>query len=289
MSNLPHNRAMHIFHGRGFWVEPEWKELLSEMGLDDHTDWRELSSKDLVSGSYHTTSNFRLRLSNGQVVYFKRYVYRKLRLKHWLQPSKAAIEVAGYHDLKKIGINTLTPVAYGEMRFMGILRAAFIVTLNIPDTIQLDQFLIHQWHSMETTEKRKWLQFIQPQLIHQLTSAHQAGFFHWDLKLRNILLKHVTEEDCLIWIDCPRSRFMKPFSEKGVISDLTAMARIGSLVLTPGQRMRFLMKYTNGNRSKARNYYQNISRELAKRPPRSLEKYIQYAKKTGLSFPQTKS
>jgi len=268
MSSIPVTRAAHLFHGNGLWLDTEWKALLETTGIEAGSNWRELSGSDLVSGSYNTTSNYRFRLGSGETVFFKRYVYRKPKLKYWLQPSKAAVEAAGYNDLKRLGIETLQTLAYGEQRWLGFLKASFIVTLGIENTVELDQYLAREWFGLQPDEKRRQLNSIQPTLIRQLHVAHHAGFFHWDLKLRNILLLKDGSHSNLIWIDCPRSRLKKPNDSKSIIQDLAAMARVGVRVLTRGQRIRFLLDYSNGDRKTARELYRQVAVVLAKNPPR---------------------
>jgi hypothetical protein len=259
---------MHVFNGEIFRVLPEWQERLANIGLSENSDWSTLTSDQTVSGSYNTTNNFRFVLDDGSIIFFKRYVYRKIRFKHWLQPTKAAIEVAGFNELEQLGIPTLQAIAYGERRRFGLLQATFIVTKGITNVIELDQYLAQQWFFMPATLKRKTLQQLQPILIKQLQKAHNAGFYHWDLKLRNVLLHNHPETPELIWIDCPRSRRLPANSFTGIVTDFSAMARVGSRVLTRGQQMQFVLKYCNGNRQQARSIYRAIAAKLKKRPPR---------------------
>jgi hypothetical protein len=259
---------MQVFHGDAFDVLPEWRKPLAGIGLSENSDWTQLSSEQAVSGSYNTTSNFRFELNDGSLVFFKRYVYDKIRFKHWLQPAKAAVEAAGFVELSELGIPTLQTIAYGERRRFGLLKAAFIVTYGETDVVELGQYLAQQWFTMPVANKRASLNQLQPVLIRQLQTVHHAGFYHWDLKLRNILLKGTAENATLIWIDCPRSRRRRANDFSAVVKDFSAMARVACRVLTPGQQMRFLLDYYSGDRAKARSLYQAIGVELAKRPPR---------------------
>ena len=268
MKWLSTKRKSYVFHGAVFYADPQWKDTLESVGLSANSDWPTLRSDQSISQSYNTTSSYKFDLSNGQHVYFKRYVYRKFRLTHWLQPSKAAVEAAGLEELRQLGIATPQTLAYGELRIFGILRATFIVTLGIPNAIQLDRFLLDEWRHMPHDRKREWLLSLQPMLLKQLTTAHSAGFYHHDLKLRNILLQRTNTGHQLIWIDCPRSQNLRPQEFKAASQDFSAMARIGVHVLTRGQRMRLLLTYCRNNRQHARQYWHAISEDLAKRPPR---------------------
>jgi len=261
-------RQMHVFHGEVFHVDPLWKDKLVTISLSPGEDWTTLSSDHVISKSYNTTASYLFQLDNKQHVYFKRYVYIKPRLKHWLQPSKAAVELAGLYELAQLGITTAQPLAYGEKRSFGILRATFIVTLGIPHTSQLDRFLLDEWRYMPITEKRSQLAAIKSILLNQLAIAHKAGFFHRDLKLRNILIQKTENDFKLIWIDCPRSHWRKSFDFNATVEDFSAMARIGIHVLTRGEQMRFLLDYCGNDRVKARKYWMAIRRRLIKHPPR---------------------
>lgn len=268
MTGLPASRSMHVFNGEIFMTLPEWQERLANIGLSENKDWSTLTSEQTVSGSYNTTNNFRFVLDDGSIIFFKRYVYRKIRFKHWLQPSKAAVEAAGFIELDKLGIPTLQTVAYGERRRFGLLQATFIATKGIPDVVELDLFLARQWYVMPPALKRKTLQQLRPALIQQLQIAHGAGFYHWDLKLRNVLLHNYPDNPEFIWIDCPRSRRSATNDFTGIVTDLSAMARVGVRVLTRGQQMQFVLEYCNGDRQQARSIYKAVATELKKRPPR---------------------
>ena len=268
MNHIPHTRAMHVFHGERIWIDPQWQERLAGIGLGRGKDWTRLASKDAVSASYHTTGNFRFTLSDGQAVYFKRYVYRKFRWKYWLQAAKAAVEAAGFRDLSKLGIDTIQVLAYGEKRRLGLLRASFIVTLEIPDTVELGQYLARQWLDFPYAKKHRILARLQTTLVQQLQTAHRAGFFHRDLKLRNILLLQNKESPALIWIDCPRSRWLSANHNHAIASEFASMARVAVRVLTPGQRLRFVLAYCNGERSEARTLYRDVAARLDKNPAR---------------------
>lgn len=267
---IPVKRSMHVFHGELFSVQPDWLQRLADIGLEQHTDWTKLASEETVSASVNVTSNYRFELQDGAAVFFKRYVYRKIRFKYWLQPSKAAVEAAGFHDLEQLGIPTLKTIAYGERRWFGLLQAAFIVTEGVQNTIELGKFLAHQWINMAQAEKEDTLRKLQAILVRQLKAAHGSGFYHWDLKLRNILLQDYPKQPRLIWIDCPRSRRKTANNYQGMVTDLAAMARVGCRVLTRGRQMRFLLDYCDNDRMLARKLYRSIAMELEKRPPRPL-------------------
>lgn len=268
--HIPTTRRMQVFNGRYFSIKSGWQDKLEAIGLSAEEDWTRLSSQQEVSASYHTTHTYCFSLENGEQIFFKRYVYRKPRLKHWLQPSKAVVEAAGYDDLIQLGIPTPEVLAYGEHRTFGILKAAFIVTRGIPDVTGLDLYLARCWLKMDYAIKIDIYRKLKSQLISQIQQAHANGFFHQDIKLRNLLVNMTKDSPRIYWIDCPHSRTSHANNFRGIVTDFIAMARVGYRVLTPGQRMRFLLDYTNHNRELARRIYRVIAKAFEKKPPRPL-------------------
>lgn len=264
-------RQILTFHGKAFFVAPKWQNKLADIGLSADQDWKLLQSNDAVSGSYNTTCSFRFMLDDNESIYFKRYVYKKPRIKSFLQPSKAQTEAAGLTELKTMNIPTIDVIAYGEERVMGLLKAAFIVTRGIDKLQMMDRYVATVWHRMLYHDKKEVLHRLQSVLVKQLQTVHQQGFYHWDLKLRNLLLQQPDKPDArIIWIDCPRSRRRTANNMSAIAKDFSAMARVGRQALTPGQRFAFLLDYFNGDRNKARELFGRVAQALQKNPPRPL-------------------
>ncbi len=262
---------MLVFHGQAFHVHPDWKNTLASIGLAEDKDWKSLQSDNQVSGSYNTTNSFCFSLDNGETIYFKRYVYKNIRFKSWLQPSKAQVEAAGLTELKTMGIPTIDVLAYGEERRFGMLRGAFLVTRGRDHLCLMDRYISTIWHRLPAPDKLQTLVRIQTILIKQLQTIHSNGFYHWDLKLRNLLLYQPDNMNSdVIWIDCPRSRLRAANDLGSVTKDFAAMARVGCRALTLGQQFRFLLNYYNGDRQQARALFKKVAQILKKNPPRPL-------------------
>ena len=274
----PMPRSTGLLHGKVFYVDPQWQKPLSTIGLDLHQTWHKLKSTCPISHSKLTTRCFHFTLANKQGIYFKRYSYTTFQLQRLMsrmRPSKAVIETAGLNEINQLGIPTIPVIACGEQRRFGLLQCAFIATLEIKGLQALDRYLIQTWPRLNKVEKKALLAQVQPGLIQQLQTIHRHGFYHWDLKLRNLLL-NPQNPGKLIWIDCPRSRRLAPNHTYGVVKDFAAMARVAHRVLSRGQQFRFLLNYYQGDTHKARQLYRHIAAALRRKPPR----YYRYAGKS---------
>lgn len=266
-------RRMQVFWGEVFRVDREWRDALADAGVKPGRLWMKAVGDELVSFS-PATRCFRTRLKDGRTVYFKRYVYQpKNWLEFWLRPGKAAVEVFAYQHLQQLGIPTLTPVAFGEYRVLGMLLGIFIVTPEVPDTVELRQFAVDSWYGMPEPQRSQVYRELSAKLVRQLQLAHQADFFHHDLKWRNILVRTDADGYTPVWIDAPRADVKRLRHARGVMVDLSGLARIAVSLLSVNQRMRFLCQYLGRGRSpgQAKSLFKQVAAHLGRRPPKPLE------------------
>lgn len=266
-------RKLHTLHGEIWWIDPGWRARLSDVGITQQTAWSEFVGDELVAGSLPVTQCYRSDLTGGGSVYFKRYVYPP-RLWHafWLRPAKPAVECWAYSRLRALGIPTLDVVAFGERRRFGMLLAGCIVTRGVPDTINLATFAKTVWRQWPRARRRQVAFAIAERLLAQVRSAHAAGFFHHDLKWRNLLIGPGGDPDTLVWIDAPRASTMPGRRRRGVIADLSDLARIAISLFSRTDLMRFLRLYLGPGDSPLtrRQLFRDVSRHLARRMPRRL-------------------
>ncbi|MCP4993431.1 MAG: hypothetical protein GY934_06555 [Gammaproteobacteria bacterium] len=222
-----------------------------------------------VSGSPHS-SCFRIELDDGEVVYFKRYVYPPKRwFEFLLRPGKAAVEAWAYATLQELGIPTLDVVAFGEQRFFGTLVASFIVTREVPYSQDLRRYGAEVWYHLPQEERQRTYREIAGKLVEQVRTAHAANFFHHDLKWRNILLQQEGGNLTPVWIDAPRASRMPIRRRRGAVVDLSGLARIAISLLSKYDRMRFVWNYLGSSRrpGDASRLYREVSRHLGRRMP----------------------
>ena len=267
-----HKRAL-IFHGTRIYYADGWQDVLTNAGISIGDDWSILNIGEQVSLS-PITNCFRIVLDSDHVVYFKRYVYKKRRLQFYFpMPSKAVVENFGYHQLNKLAIPTAEVIAFGENRNFGDLRAAFIVTREIPDSVALDQFARNTWYGMKEPERSRVYKEITIKILDQVKLAHRTNFFHHDLKWRNILIKKTSEGYMPFWIDCPRAAIIRLRYRRGRLIDLGGLARLALSYLTVTQQYRMLAYYlgADADKKKRKNMYRRIQRYLSRRPPKILQ------------------
>jgi tRNA A-37 threonylcarbamoyl transferase component Bud32 len=262
-------RSVQVFNGLKFVVDPVWKERLERIGLREKHSWDDLSVGELVSTSGHT-SCYRIELDDGAVVYFKRYSYPPKRWHEFVfRPGKAAVEAWAYSRLREIGIPTLEIVAFGERRIFGLLVTSFIVTREVPETQDLSRYGPETWYHLPASERKRVYREVSGRLIEQMQKAHSAGFFHHDLKWRNILLQQTEDGLWPVWIDAPRASGMHLRRRRGMVVDLSGLARVAISLLSKYDRMRFICKYLGDSRKPgdASKLYQDVANHLGRRMP----------------------
>ncbi len=259
-------------HGQTFLVDAEWKERLADVGISADQEWTKVVGDAKMSGSV-VTRCYRMALSNGDMVFFKRYVYPRIRrywLEFWMRPGKAAVETWAYRQLQQLGIPTLDVVAFGEHRTFGMLNATFVVTREVPNSLTLFEFARDEWIHLPPQEQRIVYREIAGQLVRQLQKAHANSLFHHDLKWRNILIQNNGGHYTPVWIDAPRASRMRWRNHRGVVADLSCLARIAVYLLSNYDRMRFIWRYLGDSRrpGDAKRLYREVAAHLGRRPPR---------------------
>jgi serine/threonine protein kinase len=268
------SRAIQVIHGSKFLVKPPWRERLAAVGIAEDRDWAAVVGEELMSSSSNVTKCYRSKLGDGSVVFFKRYVYpRKFWMEFWMRPGKSAVEAWAYRRLAELGIPTLDVLAFGERRILGMLIATFIVTREVPDTRELSAFAIEVWSRMPEQERRRVYKQIAQQLVEQLRTAHDHRFYHHDLKWRNILIQRKGDSYTPVWIDAPRASRMPFRRKRGVMVDLSGLARIAVSLLSKYDRMRFVCRYLGRERKpgEAKRLYRQVAGHLGRRPPRPVK------------------
>ncbi|MGH8726594.1 MAG: lipopolysaccharide kinase InaA family protein [Burkholderiales bacterium] len=242
-------RCAFKWRGSRLFIASGWREKLASIGISGQSnDWETVTKGDLVSASSSITQCYKVALNSGESIYFKRYTYNRDRFRYWLRRSKAMTEVWGYGELSRIGIPVPEILAYGEQRQFGFLRAAFIVTLAVGESKDLKKFTDEL---QSRIERKQTYRILAKQLASQLRAAHEKGFFHHDLKWKNILVRQTAGGSSLHWIDCPRAHHKAFHRQRAVVCDLASLARDARDHLSPFEQLRFLHDYLGDEFDKA--------------------------------------
>lgn len=267
-------RKLHRLHGALFEIDHEWAAPLATIGLHADTDWTRYVGSELVSQSLMVTRCYRCDLDDGRTVFFKRYIYPRSRWREfWLRPAKSAVEYWAYSRLAALGIPTLHVVAFAEQRRWAALSGGCIVTEGIPDTLDLETFVRTVWCRWPRARRRESARAIGETILRQARVAHAGGFFHHDLKWRNLLINTKGDPDSVVWIDAPRASRMRLRHRRGVVTDLSGLARIAISVFSRAECMRFLRLYLGeeADRTQRKRLFRSIHNHLSRRLPVPVE------------------
>ena len=263
------------FHGNRLYFAQGWQEKLEEIGLVQGSSWDKLEPGEPVSRSKRANT-YRVTLSRGETIYFKRYLLFGKPFKYYLRPSKTSVEVFSYKEMSKLGIPVAEPLALGEIRRFGSLFAACIVTREIPETTTLKDYAIHEWAYLPPQLRQEAFLTISATICRHLQTMHAARFFHFDPKWRNILIrkKRTGEIEGLWWIDSPRGKTLPAWRrEHGIVHDLAGLSRLALSFLTRSQRLRFLYSYCGPGttRKEIKKLAEKINQHLQRNPPKPVK------------------
>jgi len=156
------------------------------------------------------------------VVYVKRYRSPGRPWRYWGRPARAMVEWRNCRAWQRLGLPGPEPWAAGECRPGGRFLEGWLITRGIPDTLSLAELLrTRSCASLEAVVGEA----LVDRLAALAAAAHRAGFFHRDLKVRNILVRLGTAGTPpeLWWIDCPRGGFFPAFHRALAVADLADM------------------------------------------------------------------
>ncbi len=213
------------------------------------------ASMAALSGSSET---FPVDLPEGARVFVKRYRYRRLRAR-WagmfrgtlFGASRARFEYEFLQEMRRRGVSAVEPLAYGEKRKRGFLRACFLITAAADETESIDSFLLAA--DGGAAERRA----LARRLGAQIRRMHDAGVVHGGLFGRNIMVgcegtmgsDEIAARDGQAWRFClldpdRRGRFYSgPVPAAGVVSDLSDLAATATHLVGRTDFLRFAQGY----------------------------------------------
>lgn len=127
-------------------------------------------------------------------LFVKRFRYDRLRQRLGLLfrggicgRSRARFEFEFLEEMRRRGAAAVRPVAYGERRRLGLLRAAFLATEGAVGAVSLDRWVDDERRSgrIHAVERRGLID----DLGRAIRALHTAGVYHGALFWRNILVR----------------------------------------------------------------------------------------------------
>ncbi|HJX01832.1 MAG TPA: lipopolysaccharide kinase InaA family protein [Candidatus Humimicrobiaceae bacterium] len=159
----------------------------------------------------------------------------------WLKKEDAGNEWRNMLLLNRLGFNTMTPVAFGEKKILGIPYFSLTLTESIYDAEKLETYFpVHFSHPLSNQkvfEKRELIKRIAT-LARDL---HTKGLNHQDFYLGHLFIRH----NKIFIIDIQRMHYKKSIRGHDVIKDLAQLAYSAkrSGIFTKTDFMRFAHSY----------------------------------------------
>jgi heptose I phosphotransferase len=136
----------------------------------------------------------------------------------------AANEYLACKKLKQLGIDTMTPVAFGERGINPASQLSFLITEELADTISLEDYC-KSWHMHPPSLREK--RIIIRKLAHISKLLHENGINHRDYYLCHFLrsddVKPYQYEDPLYLIDLHRVQMRSATPQRWLVKDLAGL------------------------------------------------------------------
>lgn len=234
---------------------------------------------DTVAAMSGSSDTFPVEVGSGdgapQGIYVKRYRYRGLaaRLKGLFRgtlfgKSRARFEFEFLAEMRRRGIPAVRPIAFGEKRSAGLLKACFLITEGQTDAPSLDSLAPGPMGSIlhDRLDRARLIEA----LARVLGNMHRAGVKHGGLFWRNILVTRAADGAWrfhLIDPDRGGRCGTGTVAGAGVVSDLADFVSSGSRTARGTDLVRFLRAYFQIPRltARAKKMAHDIVREARKR------------------------
>lgn len=206
-----------------FLLRDDFREILLERGILEFESF--LSAQAKSARYWHgRTPHPSFPLVEGRRVVVRRYTHggllRSLTGDLFLFGSRSFRELALTEEMRSQGIPTIEPIAAVHRKIFPFFYRAYLLSLEVPQARNLVHYLQEEGTASKESlsVKRKLLRSIG----FLIRRFHDAGFFHGDLQLKNILI--VNEEELLL-IDLDRSYRKPGLSMRGRMKNLLRLQR----------------------------------------------------------------
>jgi heptose I phosphotransferase len=259
---------------------PEWEKLWS--GKDPFDQIFALEGQEYRNMDGRRTLRFELL---GKSFFVKMYsglgwkrIFKYLLTFRFLPVSRAYNEWRAVGELKNIGVETMTVVAYGERGSSPATRQSFLVTEDLAQTESLEDFC-RDWSVSPPSPRLKRALIERVATMSRL--LHNNGINHRDFYLCHFLLDVATGRDQvdpdnlhLYLIDLHRVQIHRQISFRRQLKDLAALY-FSSLEagLTTRDYWRFLRCYENSDLNTALRGNKKLIKKIIQRGGRLQQRF----------------
>jgi hypothetical protein len=249
-------------------LKEEYKDLLLEQGIEDTKTFLQKhrqTSTYLKGRSFHPS----IPLKDGKRIVIRHYLHGGLFSAFtrdlYFVGSRSFQELVLTEEILSCDIPTIQPVGAIHRVIFPPFYKAYLLSLEVPQAVDLIQYFqaIGSHPSLEKLFLKRKTVRSAGLLLRQF---HDAGFFHADLQLRNILVSG----DRVLLIDFDRSYRKPGLSYKKRLKNLLRLNRSAEkwkcygLPLTWTDRLRFFQAYAGEDR-KMREEMRKVFRTYQKR------------------------
>lgn len=242
-------------------IDPPYREQLQRAKLDSVVSVLARVGERLAAWS-RTSDTIVVRIEDGaSSVYVKRYHYPRWRQRlrgllrgTFFQASRARSEYHALAVMRKLGIQAVRPIAFGERRTWHFVRSCFLITEAVPDAMPLSSFIRTFSHRRESVEAVLARREILTSLARQVRQMHEAGFVHRDLFWRNVLIRMLPERRFeFYFLDASVGRRIRVAQRRreSIVRDIAAMGVLAPEFCSKADQLRFLLEYLDTPRLSA--------------------------------------
>lgn len=205
------------------WSEWFW----AADGYAEAVDWMLSHPRNIRKGTYLSYNSFkevwRYTLPpglGGDTIIYKFFDYGRTDLKHRLGHSMAADEALNSVALAQLGISVAPVLGCGEFRHLGLLNGAFLISRNIPDS--MDGSVLTPKGSYREHSKLR-LGFAKA-AMESIAKAHLCGCYHSEFHAHKLLFPIGCDEENppITWIDVAKCQFSPEITmRQAILLDLT--------------------------------------------------------------------
>jgi tRNA A-37 threonylcarbamoyl transferase component Bud32 len=230
----------------GWWVRAgsPWREILLGDGGLRLDEWQAAGCVSTVKSGPHRVV-YRVALPEG-TLFIKHYLVpnRRAILRQWFRRGKGRNEGKRSQVLAATGVPTIWPVALGEQRKRKFLFENYLVTLEVADSIPLDEFVVERLPDWPEPRRSRVRQKLAMALGAMTARLHDAGFLHVDFHPGNILVRFTApDEPDLVMLDLDALRLRRRVDWKAARQNLALLNHFFWIRSSRTDRLRFLEHY----------------------------------------------
>lgn len=237
-------------------IDPPYRAALTEAGLASVEAVLSTLGDRLVAWSKSSDTVYAELPRTNLAVYVKRYHYprfgQRVRLAFrgsLLRSSRARTEYHVLSKMRRLGVQAVRPIAYGERRRYGFVSSCFFITEAVPEAVSLSTFIqtfARRPDARPSTEVTRARHAILTNLAQQVRHMHDAGFVHRDLFWRNVLVRPLPNHEFeFYFLDASVGRRIRvrQWRRDSIVGDLAALGVLAPAFCTRADQLRFIRAY----------------------------------------------